>query len=192
AAALDRLRNDAVKVQKSETDALGRVLTTMGLSAATISPSKIQTTAREAVRKASLAATRADHNATSLKRKLDRRQEMEAQISGLRERERLYRALADELRQNRFIDYLLGESLGRLATLASEELRSISGGRYGLIADQSGFVVVDHSNADETRSVDTLSGGETFLASLSLATALARSVTDIAGEAVGSRLEAMF
>ena len=36
------------------------------------------------------------------------------------------------------------------------------------------------------------SGGETFLASLSLAMALARSITDIAGEAIGSRLEAMF
>jgi exonuclease SbcC len=81
---------------------------------------------------------------------------MEAQITESRDRENLYRALADELRQNRFIDFLLGEGMERLATLASGELRGISGGRYGLIAEQSGFVVVDHANADETRSVDTL------------------------------------
>ena len=31
---------------------------------------------------------------------------MEDQITGARERERLHRALADELRQNRFIDML--------------------------------------------------------------------------------------
>jgi exonuclease SbcC len=59
-------------------------------------------------------------------------------------------------------------------------------------ARETNFVVVDHANADEMRGVATLSGGETFLASLSLATALARSITDIAGEAIGSRLEAMF
>jgi exonuclease SbcC len=192
AAGLDRLRNGAEKEQKSESAGLGRVLTTMGLSLASADLSKIQAAVRKAVREASLAATRAADNAGTLKRKLARRREMEAQIAGAREHERLYRALADELRQNRFIDYLLGESIGQLAALASTELRGISGGRYGLIAGQSGFVVVDHANADETRSVDTLSGGETFLASLSLATALARSITDIAGEAIGSRLEAMF
>src|SRR5262249_5372006 len=91
-----------------------------------------------------------------------------------------------------FIDFLLGESISQLAIMASTELSNISGGRYELITEQMGFQVVDHANADETRSVDTLSGGETFLASLSLAMALARSITDIAGQAIGSRLEAMF
>jgi exonuclease SbcC len=100
--------------------------------------------------------------------------------------------LADELRRDRFIDFLLGESVGQLATMASEELGNISGGRYGLLVKEAGFQVVDHANADETRSVDTLSGGETFLASLSLAMALAGSITDIAGRAIGARLEAMF
>jgi exonuclease SbcC len=189
---LERLRTAAEKERKGETAALDRVLTTLGTTLVAADLPRIQTAVRKAVQQASLAATRAVDNAASLKRKLARRREMEAQIAGARERERLYRALADELRQNRFIEYLLGESIGRLATIASAELRAISGGRYGLIAERSGFVVVDHANADETRSVDTLSGGETFLASLSLATALARSITDIAGEAIGSRLEAMF
>ena len=191
-AGLDRLRKTAENEQKSETDALGRELATMGLSLAMVGASKMQAAARQAMQEASIAATRAADNAISLERKLTRRRDVEVQISGARERERLHRGIAEELRQNRFIDYLLGESLGRLAALASAELRSISGGRYGLIAEQSGFVIVDHANADETRGVDTLSGGETFLASLSLATALARSITDIAGEAIGSRLEAMF
>jgi DNA repair protein SbcC/Rad50 len=192
ARALDRQRNAAQKEQKNQTEALSQQLTAMGLSFTTLGPSKVQTAARKSVQDASLAATRTADHAASLERKLARRQEIESQITEAREREHLYRALADELRQNRFIDYLLGESIGGLARLASSELRSISSGRYGLIAEQSGFAVVDHANADETRSVDTLSGGETFLASLSLATALARSITDIAGEAIGSRLEAMF
>ena len=105
----------------------------------------------------------------------------------VRERAGLYRALADELRQDRFIDYILRESVRQLAVLASQQLRIISGGRYSLAANKTSFEVVDHANADERRSVATLSGGETFLASLSLAMALARSITDIAGEAIGSR-----
>ena len=43
------------------------------------------------------------------------------------------------------------------------------------------FRVVDHDNALETRSADTLSGGETFLASLALALQLSEQVQQAAG-----------
>jgi DNA repair protein SbcC/Rad50 len=137
ATGLERLRNSTEKEKKSETDALSRELMTMGLSLATTSLPNVQVAATKAIREASLAATRAADHAENLKRKLARRQEMEAKIAEARKRERLYRTLADELRQNRFIEYLLGESITRLASLASSELRGISGGRYGLIAEQS-------------------------------------------------------
>jgi exonuclease SbcC len=54
-------------------------------------------------------------------------------------------------------------------------LRELSGGQYSLTLDPktSNFMVIDHRNADEQRSARTLSGGETFLASLALALALA-------------------
>ena len=54
------------------------------------------------------------------------------------------------------------------------------------------FMVSDHSNADETRSVKTLSGGESFLASLSLALALAESITQLNGEQGAVNLESLF
>ena len=50
-------------------------------------------------------------------------------------------------------------------------LMELSGGQYSLVLDDRTFAVRDHANADELRSVRTLSGGETFLASLSLALA---------------------
>ena len=71
-------------------------------------------------------------------------------------------------------------------------LRELSQGQYSLSLDeQRNFVVIDHRSADEQRSARTLSGGETFLASLSLALTLAEHLTDLA---VGAepRLESIF
>jgi len=51
--------------------------------------------------------------------------------------------------------------------------------------------VIDHANADERRSVKTLSSGETFLASLALALALSRHVGSLATEGLGTKLEAV-
>ena len=51
------------------------------------------------------------------------------------------------------------------------------------------FAVIDHSDADSIRSVRTLSGGETFQASLALALALADQLAGMAGAV---RLESMF
>jgi DNA repair protein SbcC/Rad50 len=81
--------------------------------------------------------------------------------------------------------------MNQLAAQASDQLLRISDGRYSLIADEGSFEVVDHHNADERRSVATLSGGETFLASLSLALALSAGLRELAGTAAG-RLEAIF
>ena len=41
--------------------------------------------------------------------------------------------------------------------------------------------MIDHDNAAESRGIETLSGGETFLASLALALALSEQVQKIAG-----------
>jgi len=103
----------------------------------------------------------------------------------------LYQTLAHELRTDRFIDYVLAQSMSLLAVQASDELLKISDGRYSLVADEGSFEVVDRHNANERRSVATLSGGETFLASLSLALALSVGLSELAGVAA-SRLEAIF
>jgi exonuclease SbcC len=55
------------------------------------------------------------------------------------------------------------------------------------------FFVVDAWNGDSIRSVRTLSGGETFLASLALALALAEGLADLAsGGDTGQALESLF
>ena len=70
---------------------------------------------------------------------------------------------------------MLDEALDLLVAGATGILRELSGGQYSLALDEktSNFMVIDHRNADELRSARTLSGGETFLASLALALSMA-------------------
>ena len=75
---------------------------------------------------------------------------------------------------------------------ASATLYELSSGQYSLRSSaEDEFVVVDHRNADETRSVRTLSGGETFQASLALALALSDQLAELSA-AGGAKLDAIF
>jgi exonuclease SbcC len=95
------------------------------------------------------------------------------------ERSQLFRRLALELRADRLIAFLQAEALQVLATAGSTRLATLSDGRYRLACREDEFFVVDTWNGDEERSVRTLSGGETFLASLALALALSEQVRSL-------------
>jgi exonuclease SbcC len=125
-------------------------------------------------------------------RRVAQRVEMEEQVKDEREQINVLDALARELQVDRFGEYIVEETLQLLSARASEELLRISGGRYSLTPIKGEFQVVDRANADELRSVKTLSGGETFLASLALALALSRHVGELAGDGMGAKLESVF
>ncbi|HXF37134.1 MAG TPA: SbcC/MukB-like Walker B domain-containing protein, partial [Actinomycetota bacterium] len=61
-----------------------------------------------------------------------------------------------------------------------DRLAELSEKRYRLDYEAEEFSVVDTWNGEEARSARTLSGGETFLASLALALALAEEVRALA------------
>lgn len=90
-----------------------------------------------------------------------------------------------------FERWLLQAALDDLVGRATQRLFDLSGGQYSLESADGEFSIRDHRNADEVRGVRTLSGGETFLASLALALALSESVADLAVEG-GPRIESMF
>lgn len=104
---------------------------------------------------------------------------------------------ADNERKMRLESYVLAARLEQVAAAATARLRRMSSGRYTLVHSDDrtgrgrsglGLHVVDAWTGRE-RDTSTLSGGETFFASLALALGLADVVTDEAG---GVRLDTLF
>lgn len=138
------------------------------------------------------ALERARTEASSLADRLAEAEEVRGQLEEHRERARVAEDLGRHLSAPRFERWLLNRALRRLVVGATEIMQQLSNGAYSLALDDSNqFQVVDHRNADESRSARTLSGGETFLASLSLALALSEHVAELAAGS-SPRLEALF
>ena len=81
------------------------------------------------------------------------------------------------LQGNAFVNYLADERLRHICRTASVQLARLTNGRLEVDAGGSdGFIVRDFGNGGVERSASSLSGGETFLVSLSLALALSESL----------------
>lgn len=115
------------------------------------------------------------------------------QLAEFRSQRELFDQLAHALRADRFIAYLLERAYTDLCAKGSEHLLRLSQERYSFSAGKDEFFVKDGWNADAERSAATLSGGESFLASLALALALADSVASFGPEGTrAATLEALF
>jgi len=121
----------------------------------------------------------AEHRAGELERKLEHVGTLTQEIAEQRSRLVRFDALAKELRADRVIAFLQAEALQTLAAAGSDRLATLSSDRYHLAFEGDEFFVVDTWNGEERRSVRTLSGGETFLASLALALALSEQVRSL-------------
>ncbi|MDR1773969.1 MAG: nuclease SbcCD subunit C [Clostridioides sp.] len=78
---------------------------------------------------------------------------------------------------NKFVEYVATNQLKYIAFDATQRLSTISRGRYAIEIDENqNFVIRDDFNGGQRRKADTLSGGETFLTSLSLALALSSQI----------------
>jgi DNA repair protein SbcC/Rad50 len=97
-------------------------------------------------------------------------------------RQEVAAGLANHLKANGFERWLMVGAMADLVAGANDLLSQLSDGGYSLSSDDDGtFSIVDHRNANETRSVSTLSGGETFLVSLALALSLAETLAAAGG-----------
>jgi exonuclease SbcC len=135
--------------------------------------------------------TRALADADAAAERLARRSVLASQVDTLRADQRVAEDLGRLLGANGFQQWLLEEALDQLVVGASERMHALSSGQFSLERDGKQFAVRDHRNADDLRPVKTLSGGETFLASLALALALADNVAALSA-AGAPRLESIF
>ncbi len=116
---------------------------------------------------------------------------LDVQIAAHKQDAQVAAMLGNLLRATSFERWLCSEALDSLVREASATLMELSGGQYELDRDErNDLVVIDYEDAGARRPVHTLSGGETFQASLALALALSRQVI---GLSAGMReLNSMF
>lgn len=88
----------------------------------------------------------------------------------------LWQQLAGDLKGDRFQDFLLERYQWGLLFRASELIQLLSQNRYSLRLEEGEYKVLDRWN-DALRPVRTLSGGESFMASLSLALSLSEHLS---------------
>ena len=107
------------------------------------------------------------------------------------EEQQVAHLLGNLLQARQFPQWLVSAALDNLVATASLTLAALSGGQFDLTHDKGDLFVIDHADADTTRSVRTLSGGETFQASLALALALSSHISALAA-AGAARLDSIF
>ncbi|WP_310550278.1 AAA family ATPase [Paenibacillus glufosinatiresistens] len=120
---------------------------------------------------------RAERDLEDLRRRHVRWMELEELRAAEEEQRGRLGKLQSCLRGNAFVEYIAEEQLMQVCQAASQRLRYLSKQRYSLEVDSGGgFVIRDDGNGGVKRPVSTLSGGETFLTSLSLALALSAQI----------------
>ncbi len=112
----------------------------------------------------------------TLRRERELRQ-LETELKGLELRQERLSSLLSMMKGNGFVRFVSVRYLRELCNRANERFFTLSGKSLALEVDDSGeFLVRDYLNGGRSRSVKTLSGGQTFQASFSLAIALSESV----------------
>lgn len=117
-----------------------------------------------------------ENNINLLNKQNDVKNELRAVKADLK----LTQKLNQYISKNALVDYVSEEYLYLISQYANRFVYSISRGKYMLkySSDNSGeFLAIDNFNGGMTRSIKTLSGGERFIFSLSLALGVSQSIS---------------
>ena len=113
----------------------------------------------------------------TLKDSLEYKEELNKQYSIISHEANISDELERTIMDNKFVEYIAKSKLEFIVLEASKNLENMTKGKYSLEIDESlNFIIRDNFNGGKIRSVDTLSGGETFLTSLALALSLSLQI----------------
>lgn len=117
-----------------------------------------------------------------LEQKLIAKQNLQKDLKTLQLRSDNIRTLKSLFAGNGFVNYVSSVYLQNLVNAANSRFFRLSGQKQKLeLNENNNFEIRDFLNGGKLRSVKTLSGGQTFQASLSLALALADNVQSMSG-----------
>lgn len=110
------------------------------------------------------------------RKRLERKRELAERLAELEEQLTRAQRLTRLLGGRKFVEFLARDRFEGVLMQASRRLEEISGGQYHLEGSPSEIRVVDQMSGRQERDLRTLSGGETFMVSLSLALALSDAI----------------
>lgn len=88
-----------------------------------------------------------------------------------------YKIIQDLVKGNKFVDYISKGELEYILRDASSRLMKLTSNRYSISMDMNGnFIINDYYNGGISRDINSLSGGESFITSLSMALALSSKI----------------
>lgn len=112
-----------------------------------------------------------------MQKNLEEVKRLNIEIKKLEQKKDMLTDILDLTKAKRFVEFVSKSHLRYIAKAATEKLKEITRERYGLEIDSNNnFMIVDNYNGGVKRECNSLSGGETFLTSLSLALALSSKI----------------
>lgn len=103
--------------------------------------------------------------------------ELKVKIDALLKKKEIVDEIQSLTKGNSIMDFVAYKQLKYISNIASNTLSNITGTRYNIIIDETGdFMIRDLLNGGEKRKIRSLSGGELFLTSLSMALALSSHI----------------
>jgi exonuclease SbcC len=136
------------------------------------------------------AIARLESDEARIEAAIERARLLREQLASMKASWQLARDLGTLLRADNFQEFVVREAMDVLAAAASEHLKVLHD-RYAISVEGSEFVVIDGWHGGQRRPAKTLSGGETFVASLALALALSERLPELRS-AAASPLESLF
>ncbi len=164
------------KVEKLNNELNGKMIDTVVVAKKHEKLERLTETLNETKVKLGIAQTKFENNVLELVKQ----NEVETELHAVNQDLRLTQKLAAYISKNALVDFVSEEYLYMISEYANKFVYSISRGKYMLKYSSKNageFLAIDNFNGGMTRSIKTLSGGERFIFSLSLALGVSQSIS---------------